>query len=163
MLAAFEALDARISAQHSRRCFEPAGQDGVNCLLLAALDQLCDVGLTVDVSATELRELVIVFLVEWKTLVIDSDWKQRSVDRCDDLTHLCDAGSDYDEFLSTSTAVGNHVTLMAICGVLSKRKGERIEGQVGSANPNPDPNPNPNPNPYPNPNPNPNPNPITPT
>ena len=107
MLSVFEALDACISAQHSRRCFEPAGQDGVNCLLLAALDQLCDVGLTVDVSATELRELVIVFLVEWKTLVIDSDWKQRSVDRCDDLTHLCDAGSDYDEFLSTSTAVGN--------------------------------------------------------
>ena len=125
-----------ISAQHSRRCFEPAGQDGVNCLLLAALDQLCGVGFTVDVNATELRELVIVFLVEWKTLVIDRrqcDWKQRSVDRCDDLTHLYmrSRARPYDEFLSTSTAVGNHVTLMAICGVLSKRTGERIVRRTG--------------------------------
>ena len=129
---AFLSLDERLRA-HRRYCFEPTGQDGTNCLLLAAIDQMHDIGLTVDVDASELRGLVRGFLAEWKTLVIDGDWQKRSADRRDDLTRLCDAGTDYDEFLSKRTAVGNHVVLMAICGVFSKLKKERIEGQVRSA------------------------------
>ena len=129
---AFVSLDERL-AQFSRFCFEPSGQDGTNCLLLAAIDQMRDVGLTVDIDASELRGLVRDFLAEWKTLVVDGDWQKRSADRCDDLTRLCDAGPDYYEFLSKQTAVGNHVVLMAICGVFSQLKKERIEGQVRSA------------------------------
>ena len=119
---AFLALDERLRAEYNRYSFEPTGQDGTNCLLLAALDQMHDIGLTVDIDAAELRELVRVFLAEWKTLVIDCDWQKRSTDRLDDLTRLCDAGPDYNEFLSKPTAVGNHVVLMAICGVFSKLK-----------------------------------------
>ena len=37
---AFEALDSRISTTHGLCCVEPPGQDGYNCLLLAAIDQL---------------------------------------------------------------------------------------------------------------------------
>ena len=40
MLHGFEALDSRIHRTHGRRCVEPPGQDGYNCLLLAAIDQL---------------------------------------------------------------------------------------------------------------------------
>ena len=77
------------------------------------------------------------FLVEWKTLVLDRDWKQRSVGRSDELTRLCDAGNDYEKFLSTEAAVGNAVVLIGICGVLSKLKGERIEAQVRSTSTQP--------------------------
>eukprot|EP00964_Phaeocystis_antarctica_P056155 scaffold33101_cov64-Phaeocystis_antarctica.AAC.2 len=38
MLHGFEALDSRIHRTHGRRCVEPPGQDGYNCLLLAAID-----------------------------------------------------------------------------------------------------------------------------
>ena len=70
---AFLALDERLRAEYNRYRIEPTGQDGTNCLLLAALDQIHDIGLTVDIDAAELRDLVIVFLAEWKTLVIDCD------------------------------------------------------------------------------------------
>ena len=33
----FEALDSRISTTHGLCCVEPPGQDGYNCLLLAAI------------------------------------------------------------------------------------------------------------------------------
>ena len=70
-------LDERL-AQCGRFCFEPSGQDGSNCLLLAAIDQMHDVGLTVDIDASELRGLVRDFLADWKTLVVDGDWQNRS-------------------------------------------------------------------------------------
>ena len=47
MLKAFGALDNRLHAQ-GRRCFEPSGQDGYNCLLLAAIDQLRLLGFALD-------------------------------------------------------------------------------------------------------------------
>ena len=76
--------------------------------------------------------LVREFLVEWKTLVLDDDWRQRP-DCCpDELMKLRDAGPDYDEFLSASDAVGNHVVLLAICGVLSKRARTRITAHHGA-------------------------------
>ena len=81
-------------------------------------------------GTVELRILVREFLVEWKTLVLDDDWRQRP-DCCpDELMRLGDAGPDYDEFLSASDAIGNHVVLLAICGVLSKLTRMRIAAQV---------------------------------
>ena len=40
---AFLALDERLGAEYNRYSFEPTGQDGTNCLLLAALDQMHDI------------------------------------------------------------------------------------------------------------------------
>ena len=72
-------------------------------------------------GTVELRILVREFLVEWKTLVLDDDWRRRP-DCCpDELMKLRDAGHDYDEFLSIADTVGKHVVPLAICGVLSKR------------------------------------------
>ena len=74
--------------------------------------------------------LVREFLVEWKTLVLDDDWRQRLSDCCpDELITLRD-GPDYHEFLSIADTVGNHVVPLAICGVLSKRARTRITAQV---------------------------------
>jgi hypothetical protein len=129
MLKAFGALDNRLHAQ-GRRCFEPSGQDGYNCLLLAAIDQLRLRGFAIGLEAEELRMLVREFLIEWQTLVLDGDWRLRS-DCCpDELMTLRDAGPDYHEFLSIAETVGNHVVLLAICGVLSQRTGTRITAQV---------------------------------
>ena len=75
MLHGFEALDSRIHRTHGRRCVEPPGQDGYNCLLLAAIDQLHPLFATADIGTVELRMLVREFLVEWKTLVLDDDWR----------------------------------------------------------------------------------------
>jgi len=44
---AFGGLDNRLHAQ-GRHCFEPPGQDCYNCLLLAAIDQLCHLGFACD-------------------------------------------------------------------------------------------------------------------
>ena len=127
---AFEALDSRIRTTHDRCCVEPPGQDGYNCLLLAAIDQLRLLVATADIGTEALRTLVREFLVEWKTLVLDDDWRQRP-DCCpDELMRLGDAGPDYDEFLSASEAIGNHVVLLAICGVMSKLTRMRIAAQV---------------------------------
>jgi len=130
MLHGFEALDSRIHRTHGRRCVEPPGQDGYNCLLLAAIDQLHPLFATADIGTVELRMLVREFLVEWKTLVLDDDWRQGSSDCCpDELITLRD-GPDYHEFLSIADTVGNHVVPLAICGVLSKRARTRITAQV---------------------------------
>ena len=130
MLHGFEALDSRIHRTHGRRCVEPPGQDGYNCLLLAAIDQLHPLFATADIGTVELRMLVREFLVEWKTLVLDDDWRQRLSDCCpDELITLRD-GPDYHEFLSIADTVGNHVVPLAICGVLSKRARTRITAQV---------------------------------
>ena len=130
MLRGFEALDSRIHRTHGRRCVEPPGQDGYNCLLLAAIDQLHPLFATADIGTVELRMLVREFLVEWKTLVLDDDWRQRLSDCCpDELITLRD-GPDYHEFLSIADTVGNHVVPLAICGVLSKRARTRITAQV---------------------------------
>lgn len=81
-------------------------------------------------GTVELRILVREFLVEWKTLVLDDDWRQRLSDCCpDELITLRD-GPDYHEFLSIADTVGNHVVPLAICGVLSKRARTRITAQV---------------------------------
>ena len=49
MLQGFEALDSRIHTTHGLRCIEPPGQDGYNCLLLAAIDQLRLLFATADI------------------------------------------------------------------------------------------------------------------
>ena len=132
MPCAFGALDSRIRRTHGRRCVEPPGQDGYNCLLLAAIDQLrlLDLVATADIGTEELRTLVREFLVEWRTLVLDDDWRQRPYCCPDELVRLGDAGTDYEEFLSACDAVGNHVVLLAICGVASKLTRKRMAAQV---------------------------------
>ena len=121
MLRGFEALDSRIHTTHGLRCIEPPGQDGYNCLLLAAIDQLRLLFATADIGTVELRTLVREFLIEWQTLVLVGDWRQRSSDCCPhELITLRD-GPDYHEFLSIADTVGNHVVPLAICRVLSKR------------------------------------------
>ena len=72
---AFGGLDNRLHAQ-GRHCFEPPGQDGYNCLLLAAIDQLCHLGFACDMDADRLRSLVREFLTEWRALVLDNDWRK---------------------------------------------------------------------------------------
>ena len=62
MSHAFEALDSRIHRTHGRRCVEPPGQDGYNCLLLAAIDQLRLLVATADIGTEALRTLVREFL-----------------------------------------------------------------------------------------------------
>ena len=59
---AFEALDSRISTTHGLCCVEPPGQDGYNCLLLAAIDQLRLLVATADIGTEALRTLVREFL-----------------------------------------------------------------------------------------------------
>ena len=135
MSHAFEALDSRIRTTHGRRCVEPPDQDGYNCLLLASIDQLSLLVASADIGTEELRMFVREFLVEWKTLVLDDDWRQRP-DCCpDELVRLGDAGPDYDEFLFALDAIGNHVVLLAICGVLSKLARMRIAAQVRASEP----------------------------
>ena len=126
----FEVLESRIHTTHGLRCIEPPGQDGYNCLLLAAIDQLRLLFATADIGTVELRTLVREFLIEWQTLVLVGDWRQRSSNCCpDELITLRD-GPDYHEFLSIADTVGNHVVPLAICGVLSKRARTRITAQV---------------------------------
>ena len=126
---AFGGLDNRLHVL-GRRCFEPPGQDGYNCLLLAAIDQLCHLGFACDVDAERLRSLVRAFLAEWRTLVLDNDWRWRSDSCLDELMTLEDAGPDYLEFLSNADACGNHVVLLGIIGVFSKLTRMRWTSEV---------------------------------
>ena len=129
MHTAFGGLDNRLHAQ-GRHCFEPPGQDGYNCLLFAAIDQLCHLGFACDMDADRLRSLVREFLTEWRTLVLDNDWRRRSDSCLDELMTLQDAGPDYLEFLSNAYACGNHVLLLGILGVFSKLTRMRLTSEV---------------------------------
>ena len=130
MQAAFDKLSQRVGKPLGLRFHEPPGQNGYDCLLLAGLDQVSDLGFELDLSATQLRGLVKTFLREWKTLVLDSDWQQRDCGRSDDLTMLSDAGSDYTEFLNDPKAVGTQAVLLALVGVLSQITHARIQANV---------------------------------
>ena len=131
MHAAFRLLSQRVFEEIGRRFHEPPHQNGYDCLLLAALDQMDDQGFTLSVHAAELRMAVKSFLREWKTLVLDHNWEGRAAGaQCAELTLLCDAGPDYLQFLTDPKAVGTQAVLLAICGVLSVWSHVRVEAQV---------------------------------
>ena len=121
MHAAFATLDERLRSQFNRCLHEPAGQDGVSCLLLAVIDQLNDLEMRAhELDAAALRTRTCVWLVENRTTIVDDVWKCRASAEYSDFGLLCDFGDDYYEFLENERAVGNHVVLVAICGVLSE-------------------------------------------
>ena len=74
--------------------FEPAGQDGRSCLLLAGLDQVKFNGLHAALDHADLRGRITEFLIDFATLVLDDDATGRSITRCDELCCLRDAGPD---------------------------------------------------------------------
>ena len=130
MQAAFSKLSQRVGKLLGLHFHEPSGQNGYDCLMLAGLDQSSDLGFELGLSATQLRGLVKTFLREWRSLVLDNDWLQRGCGRSDELTLLCDACSDYTEFLNDPQAVGTHAVLLALIGVLSELTCEHIEAKV---------------------------------
>ena len=73
MLKRFRALSERARRSFGRVAHEPRGQDGVNCLLLALLDQVDVLGLPLppgfDVSA--LRSACRQWMLDNKTLVME--------------------------------------------------------------------------------------------
>ena len=125
----FRTLDERIFKSAGRRGHEPPGQDGSSCLLLAALDQAEELGFVLGLSTTDFRRAVRAWLIEWKTLIIDSDWNRSGQD---EIGLLCDAGPDYWQFLKDPTAVGTHTVLLAVCGVLSELTSHCFEAKVSA-------------------------------
>jgi len=123
MHADFVSLNKRLLSQFNRRLYEPAGQDGVSCLLLAVLDQLHDLELhdaSIEMDAAKLRGLTVTWLVDNRDMIIADDWKQRGAAQSAELGVLHECGSEFSEFLEDEHAVGNHIVLLAICGVLSE-------------------------------------------
>lgn len=128
-------LTARLRGVLKRTAHEPSGQDGVNCLLLAALDQLNELQLPHSLDVSSLRSHIEVWLIDNRTLIADADWRQRSTIQHEELGQLCSFGDDYWSFLKDDQAVGTHVTVLAICGVLSKITGCQINAQACFAPP----------------------------
>ena len=124
------ALDRRLRRDHERRCYEPSGQNGYDCLLLAALDQLEQEAAAVDLSAAELRAIVRIHLEDWRLVVLDDDLADRAASRSDELFRFCDAGADYYDFIHSPLAVGNMTVLLALLGVVSNKLHRRVDAQV---------------------------------
>lgn len=123
-------LSARLRDGLKRRIYEPAGQDGINCLLLAALDQLNELQLAHHLDVKSLRSHIEIWLIDNRTLIADADWRNRTTIQREDLGQLCSFGEDYWSFLKDERAVGTHVTVLAICGVLSEVTGYQINAQA---------------------------------
>jgi hypothetical protein len=124
-----KSLSVRAEAAFGRSVHEPSGQDGVSCLLLAALDQVADVGLAhrlpVSYDADTLREESRKWLVDHQTLVVDEEWQSGS-----ELCLLRDFGADFWHFVQDPRAVGTHLALIALSAVLSQATGHAIDAMV---------------------------------
>ena len=128
MWSALRRLADRVLSRHAH---EPAGQNGFDCLLLAALDQLDDLGEQLPgMDATSLRGSAQAWMRENATLVV-SDWSSTAVQNAD-LSRLCDYGREYFDFLHEKKAVGNHVVVLAICAVLSIMLNKEVRAQVSA-------------------------------
>ena len=105
------ALNTRIRSDEMRQVYEPSGQDGYNCLLLAALHQLSELGLgrvlPAGFNINHLRELCKEWLRVNRVLQIGA-------------AYLCEFGDEYSSFLEDPRAVGNHVVILAILAVFGK-------------------------------------------
>ena len=101
-------FDARMRLEEGRTVHEPPGQDGFNCLLLAALHQVTELGLGTNTppgfDVHQLRARCRSWLRTNSTLLFG--------DAC-----LCDFGEDYHSFVNDDHAWGNQVVLYAIMGV----------------------------------------------
>ena len=60
----FRHLDARLRTELKRYCYEPPGQDGFSCLLLAVLHQLEELGLPDVGDAARLRAETVAWMLE---------------------------------------------------------------------------------------------------
>ena len=78
MLRRFSALSKRARKLFGRAAYEPAGQDGVNCLLLALLDQVDELGLPLPAGfdAEALRSACQKWMLNNKTLVVEDAWNE---------------------------------------------------------------------------------------
>ena len=66
----FRHLDARLRSELNRYCYEPPGQDGFSCLLLAVLHQLEELGLPDVGDAARLRAETVAWMLENQTFVL---------------------------------------------------------------------------------------------
>ena len=106
MWPALHKLADRVLARYAH---EPAGQNGFDCLLLAALDQLDDLGeQLLGIDATKLRGCARAWMRENATLVV-SDWSSTAAQLAD-MSRLCDYGREYFDFLHEKKAVCNRQT-----------------------------------------------------
>jgi hypothetical protein len=101
----------------------------VSCMLLAALDQVANVGLAhklpVGYNADTLREASRKWLFEHQTLVVDEDWQSGS-----EICLLREFGPDFWIYVQDPRAVGTHLTLIALSAVLSQATGYAIDAMV---------------------------------
>ena len=102
-------LATRVRLEQGRDVHEPGGQDGYNCLFLAAMHQLTDNGLCApcDVDVHQLRRMCRDWLAYHRTLLFGG--------AC-----LCEFGDDYTSFIEDDFAWGNHVVIFAILGVFGR-------------------------------------------
>ena len=102
-------LATRVRLEHGRDLHEPGGQDGYNCLFIAAMHQLTDNGLPAlcDVDVHQLRRKCRDWLAHHRTLLFG--------DAC-----LCEFGDDYTSFVENDYAWGNHIVIFAILGVFGR-------------------------------------------
>ena len=126
-------LSERCVASYGREVYEPRGQDGYSCQLLAALYHIYDADLAVFLpagfSVAELRSRCRKWLIDNATLIV-ADWKHHPDVYHQELSMLCDYGSEYLTFIENDRAQGNHVVALAICGVLSELTGREIRLQA---------------------------------
>ena len=123
-------LTARLRGVLTRSAHEPRGQDGINCLLLAALHQLDELQLAHSLNVDSLRSHLEVWLIDNRSLIADAEWRQSSTIQYEEFGQLCSFGEDYWSFLKDDKAVGSHITVLAICGVFSEITGCQIQAQV---------------------------------
>eukprot|EP00966_Prymnesium_polylepis_P216178 5004443-Prymnesium_polylepis.2 len=106
--ARFESLRRRTEKAHGLVPYEPFGQDGYSCLLLAALDQIREHGLAQllppGLGAHQLRDRVRRWLIDHGTLVIDDNWNGQEGAGRSELALLRDFGDDYWQFVHKPNA-----------------------------------------------------------
>jgi hypothetical protein len=104
----WDALAKRIRLEQGRDLHDPGGQDGYNCLLIAAMHQLAENGLSSRLvpgfNIHQLRRMCREWLKVNRTLLFG--------EAC-----LCEFGDDYNSFIDDEFAWGNHVVIFAILGV----------------------------------------------
>ena len=104
-------LEMRMNLEQLRTLHEPNGQDGYNCLLIAALHQLIEHELGSHLASWlnvhQLRRMCREWLAHNRTLLFG--------DAC-----LCEFGDDYTSFIEDDHAWGNHIVVFAILGVFGR-------------------------------------------
>ena len=132
----FSACAPWLLREKSRVFYEPAGQDLVSCLLIAALDQIDELlelqpelaeRLPAAYGKHELRADAQLWLTKHGAIVIDDE-----LTGAGELSLLRDYGAEYNDFVANDCAQGSHPAMLAILAVLSNRLNLNLDAKARS-------------------------------